>query len=349
MTKQPAHHARPIEGLAKKINWNLLHMFVVVAEQQSLSRAAHVLGRGQPAISAALKKLEDRLDCKLALRGPTNFALTAAGEVLYREAREIANGIDRMSLLIADLSGDLTGTVHLAMASHMTSPLLNDAFAEFHRRHPKATFLTTVMSSPEIMKAMTASTIHFAITPLHQKPDQFECFHLFREHCAFYCGPTHRLFGRRNLTAADLRNEPSVSYYRPATISYTLQTIADAHAEVQLAEPAAAVSNHMEEVRRMIIAGVGIGVIPIHIAARDEQDGLLWRLPPYKPTMPVDIFMITNPRVRPSRVEESLIDVVKELVDAKPLRERTYPQALDLPFTPIPASRPGRSQKNRSK
>jgi DNA-binding transcriptional LysR family regulator len=343
MIEQP----QPIEGLAKKINWNLLHMFVVVAEMQSISRAAVVLGRGQPAVSAALKKLEDRLGCKLAARGPTSFALTPAGEVLYREAREIANGIDRLSLLIADIGGDLTGTVHLAMASHMTSPLLNDSFAEFHRRHPRATFLITVMASPDIMKSMASSLIHFAVTPLYQKPDQFECLHLFREHCAFYCGPTHRLFGRRDLTPTDLRNEPSVSYYRPAAISYTLQTIADAHAEVQLAEPAAAVSNHMEEVRRMIIAGVGIGAIPIHIAARDERDGLLWRLPPYKPAMPVDVFMITNPRVRPSRVEQALIDVIRELVDARPLKERTYPQALGLSFKPIVATR-RRAQKNRS-
>ena len=348
MARQMSNSTVPIEGLAKNINWNLLHMFVVVAEQQSISRAAIVLGRGQPAVSAALKKLEDRLNCRLATRGPTNFSLTPAGQVLYREAREIANGIDRISLLIGDLSGELTGTVNLAMASHMTSPLLNDAFAEFHRRHPKATFLTTVMASPEIMRSMASSTIHFAITPLYQKPDQFDCYHLFREHCAFYCGPTHRLFGRHDLSSADLRNEASVSYYRPTTISYTLQTIADAHAEMQLAEPAAAVSNHMEEVRRMIIAGIGIGVIPIHIAARDEQDGLLWRLPPYRPAMPVDVFMITNPRVRPSRVEQALIDVVTELVDAKPLKERTYPQALGLSFKPIVAKRRQRTQKNRS-
>ncbi|KAK6021111.1 LysR substrate binding domain protein [Ostertagia ostertagi] len=234
------------------------------------------------------------------------------------------------------------------MASHMTSPLLNQAFAEFHRRHPKATFLTTVMSSPEIMKAMAASTIHFAITPLYQAPEQFECFHLFREHCAFYCGPSHRLFGRRDVTAAELRNEASVSYYRPASISYTLQTIADAHAEMQLAEPAVAVSNHMEEVRRMIVAGIGIGVIPIHIAVRDEKDGLLWRLPPYKPMMPVDIFMITNPRVQPSRVEQSLIDVIKELVEARPLKERTYPEALGLSYAAPSTAKARPGQKKRS-
>lgn len=347
MNSRIAERPRAIEGLAKKINWNLLHMFVAVAEMQSISGAATVLGRGQPAVSAALKKLEDRLGCKLATRGPTSFALTPAGEVLYREAREIANGIDRLSLLINDISGDLTGTVHLAMASHMTSPLLNNSFAEFHRRHPKATFAITVMASPDIMKAMASSLIHIAVTPLYQKPEQFDCLHLFREHCAFCCGPAHRLFGRRDLTANDLHDEPSVSYYRPAAIAHTLQTIADAHVELRLAEPAVAVSNHMEEVRRMIIAGVGIGAMPIHIAARDERDGLLWRLPPYKPTMPVDVFMITNPRVRPSRVEQALIDVIKETIDVTPLKERTYPQALGLSLKPIIAGRQ-RMQRKRS-
>ena len=71
-----------------------------------------------------------------------------------------------------------------------------------------------------------------------------------------------------------------------------------------------------------------------------ERDGLLWRLPPYRPTMPVDVFMITNPRVEPSRAEQALIAVIAELVKAKPLKDRTYPQALDLPFTPIAPDRP---------
>jgi DNA-binding transcriptional LysR family regulator len=313
-------------GLAKKINWNLLHMFVVVAEQRSISRAANVLGRGQPAISAALKKLEERLGCKLATRGPTNFALTTAGAVLYREAREISNSIDRMSMLIADPSGEMTGTVHLNMASHMTSPLLNQTFAEFHRRHPKATFVITVMPTPAIMNAMASGLSHFAIAPVCQNLEQFEYFHIFREHCGFYCGPSHRLFGRKNLALADLRNENAVAYYNEASFSNGLQTITDMHVGVKFAEPIVSVSNHMEEVRRMIIAGLGIGAMPIHIAARDVQDGLLWRLPPYKPTMPVDVCLITNPRVRPSRVEQALIDILKETVSAKSIKQRTYPR-----------------------
>ena len=58
MARREENSTPQIAGLARKINWNLLHMFVVVAEQHSISKAAQILGRGQPAVSAALKKLE---------------------------------------------------------------------------------------------------------------------------------------------------------------------------------------------------------------------------------------------------------------------------------------------------
>lgn len=311
-------------ALSKQINWNLLHTFVVIAEEESVSRAAQVLGRGQPAVSSALKKLEEQLGCKLAIRGPTAFALTDAGKIVYREAREICGSIDRVSTLVTDLSGELTGSVHLTIASHMTSPLIDRAFAEFHRRHPRATFSTTVMTSPEIMASMDDSLIYFGIGPVSTKRPDFEYFHIFKEHCGFYCGPTHALFGKRDLTLADLENERAITY-RAAVFSDVLQSITDMRHQAKFANPFVGVSSHMEEVRRMIIAGLGIGPIPVHVAQRDVRDGLLWRLPPYEDVMPINIYLITNPRVRPSRSEQAFIEVLKEIVEATPSDQRVYP------------------------
>jgi len=311
-------------ALSKQINWNLLHTFVVIAEAESVSRAAHQLGRGQPAVSAALRKLEEQLGCRLAERGPTAFTLTDAGRIVYREAREICGSIDRVSTLVTDLSGELTGSVNLTIASHMTSPLIDRAFAEFHRLHPKATFSTLVMNSPEIMKQMAESLIYFGIGPVSTLRPEFEYFHIFKEHCGFYCGPTHRLFGVKGLTLADLENERAITY-RNAIFSDVLQSITDMRHQARFADPFVGVSSHMEEVRRMIVAGLGIGPIPVHVAQRDVRDGFLWRLPPYKDVMPINIYLITNPRVRPSRSEQAFIDVLKGIVEATPYEQRVYP------------------------
>ena len=317
-----------MSATTKGLNWNLLHMFGVLAEQGSVSRAAEVLGRGQPAVSAALKKLEDQLGCRLATRTARSFTLTDVGQVLYREAREIAGSVDRLPMLLADQSGELAGSVRMTIGSHMTTPVIDRAFAEFHRRHPKATFDITVSTSPEIAEALANNLITFGIGPVHRLRDDFTYFHIFREHCGFYCGPGHRLFGKRGLAISDLENERAVTY-KAVTFSNALQTIANMHQRVGFADPLIGISNYLEEVRRMILSGLGIGAIPIHVAERDVDDGLLWRLPPYEPTMPIDVYLFTSPRVRPTRTEQAFIDVLTEVVSAIPPEERTYPISAD--------------------
>jgi DNA-binding transcriptional LysR family regulator len=84
------------------------------------------------------------------------------------------------------------------------------------------------------------------------------------------------------------------------------------------------VANNLEEVRRMIVAGLGIGAIPVRIVARDVRDRLLWRLPPYENVMSVDIYLMINPAVRPSKTEAAFIEVLRETINSAPDDHRIY-------------------------
>lgn len=309
--------------LSSRVNWNLLQMFVVLADAQNLSRAAEILGRGQPAVSAALKNLEEQLGHTLIERGPRLFRLTEAGKLLYREAREICGSIDRIANLMTDTEEVLVGNLRIVIASQMTSPLIDRSLYEFHRRYSRATITVTVMNSREIIEAMADRLIYFGIGPNFSKLPEIEYFHIFKEYCGFYCGERHPLFGRRDLRISDLENQDCISY-RSAIDSDTLQSITDMRKTVRFADPIKGIANNLEEVRRMVVAGVGIGAIPVQIAARDVREGLLWRLPPYDDVMPIDICLLTNPRVRPSKSELAYVSILRELVEATPLEDRTY-------------------------
>ncbi|PDT43132.1 LysR family transcriptional regulator, partial [Sinorhizobium fredii] len=69
-----------------KLDWNLLRTFTVVVEQGGITRAAEFMNLSQPTISSALKRLEDTTEKRLLHRRPGHFALTPAGETLYRES-----------------------------------------------------------------------------------------------------------------------------------------------------------------------------------------------------------------------------------------------------------------------
>ena len=72
------------ERIARELDWNLLRTFVVLAESHSITEAAQQLRLKQPSVSAALKKLEDRIGRKLIDRSPGHYQLTDAGRLLYR-------------------------------------------------------------------------------------------------------------------------------------------------------------------------------------------------------------------------------------------------------------------------
>src|SRR5690606_39150101 len=145
----------------------------------------------------------------------------------------------------------------------------------------------------------------------------------FREYFGFYCGPRHRLFGREKLSLADLRGETSVSF-KTDRLTDALRPVALLRAQAQLENRVVGVSSSLEEVRRMIVAGLGIGALPIHVAHRDVEAGLLWRLPPYDDPPTIDIHIATNPSTRLNRAEASLIAMLRDAVARVPFTERDY-------------------------
>jgi DNA-binding transcriptional LysR family regulator len=95
-------------------------------------------------------------------------------------------------------------------------------------------------------------------------------------------------------------------------------------AQAELGDRIIATSSHLEEVRRMIIAGLGIGPLPLHVATRDIRDGLLWQLPPYDQTAPVDVHVVWNPQAALNRAEQSLLSRLSQRIHATPMEARTY-------------------------
>lgn len=77
----------------------------------------------------------------------------------------------------------------------------------------------------------------------------------------------------------------------------------------------------------MIIAGLGIGPLPIHVAQRDVNDGSLWQLPPYESPVPMDVYLAWNPETRLNRAESMMLNAFKDAINALPLESRTYPKS----------------------
>lgn len=72
----------------------------------------------------------------------------------------------------------------------------------------------------------------------------------------------------------------------------------------------------------MIVAGLGIGPLPEHVAEREVRDGLLWPLPPAEGVAPVDLHLLWNPAAKLNRAERAFLEACSQALDAIPLDRR---------------------------
>ncbi|MEE4119402.1 MAG: LysR family transcriptional regulator [Paracoccaceae bacterium] len=311
------------ERIVRELDWNLLRTFVVLAQSGSITEAAGKLRLAQPSVSAALKRLEDRVGKQLIVRGAGQFHLTEAGEALKREAVEIQGSILRIATLMRDVTDEIRGHLRIALASHVVCPLFDRVLAEFHAAHPRATVSLEVRSSAEAISGVADKSASLAACLVRERNPRLEYRRLYREFFGLYCGPPHPLFGREGLTRADLAGQSAVGF-ETDRLGGILQAVTLLRAEAEMRDEMVGVSSHLEEVRRMIVAGLGIGALPVHVAARDVADGLLWRLPPYDDPPPVDVHVVWNPRTRMNRAERAFLAALTEAIEATPIEERTY-------------------------
>lgn len=306
-----------------QLDWNLLRTFMVVVEQRGISRAADFLGLKQPTISLALQRLEHATERKLIIRKPNEFKVTRAGQLLYTECSTIFGTISQLPSLL-DISGEeLRGHISVAIASHVIADDFDAVLAAFAAAHPKVTFSFSVAESEEIVSRVSQNRTSLGICLLNTGPAGLKASVLYREYFGLFCGPRHRLFAAEQIGLEDLEGEPSVSFQTEADDG-PLEPVARLRARAKIAAGWRGVSSNLHELRRMIIADIGIGALPLHVARRDVDAGRLRQLPPYDDLPLVNIYLLTNPARRLSDAEAGFLAEAGDMIRTVELQQRTY-------------------------
>ncbi|WP_085640653.1 MULTISPECIES: LysR family transcriptional regulator [unclassified Pseudomonas] len=293
--------------LNDRLDWNLLRTFRVIGQELSISRAAARLHLTQPAVSQALKRLEEQLGRQLIARRGPRFALTEVGEQLLALAGEIYGQVSQVSSLLGEPADEVIGKVRLLIISRIFSQRFDDFLADFHRQFPRVDLEVEVMRSSDIVSALQEKTATLGLSLNRRAQPRLEQRLFLRQRYAFFCGKHHPLFRRQDVSQSDLQRENFVSFTSDQ-IGGMLSPLTIFRDQQGFSGRIVASSPSLEEVRRLVIAGFGIGCLPEHVVAADVEAGLLWRLPPHEGIADVDIHMLWNREQRMSRAETLFIE-----------------------------------------
>lgn len=316
--------ARPRRRFVWEIDWNLLRTFMVIVQERGLTAAGEKLSLKQPTVSNALKRLETHMDCRLVERNASHFAVTPAGQRLFNECVALFDIVSGLPQQMEEQPGDLTGHIEIALASHVVCPFFDEVLAAFHRAFPQVTLSMSVAPSQEVMAAVLNRDACFGVCLMQERQPKLEYEVLYRESFGYFCGMRHRLFGKADIPLSALRHEPYVSF-RTDQMSGALWPVALLRQQESFEGQTVGTSSHLEEVKRLIIAGFGFGPLPIHVVEEDVRAGRLWRLPPYENAPVIDVHLVYDRSARRSRAESILLSELRQSIASLPLAGRTYP------------------------
>lgn len=160
--------------------------FLEVARMGNISRASESLFVSQPALSLQIKRLEEEMGCELFRREPQGVSLTDAGNVFFREAREVAGSWERFQEGIKLLGDVICDHVRIGIGARALSNGLFEAVVSFFERNPETdvTFITDI--GDNVLDALEQKRIDLALDEMPPEtmishPERFHSVELLRE------------------------------------------------------------------------------------------------------------------------------------------------------------------------
>ena len=219
----------------------------------SVSGAARTLGRTQPALSAAVKEMEKRLDFQLFTR--ENGRLQPAPETyfLLQRAEEIIGQVEHLEQMMRT-----GGAATAAKIAVISMPVLSEHFlpgviATFTTNHPQAGFHLAVERSADVLAAMEAQRFDVGLAERGQTNNLVNC-RQFEVPCVCALPGDDPLLAKRFITPADLAGRACVSSLPNHHIARAVRVAFD-DAGVQL-NPKFEMQNGAAQIE---IIGVGAG------------------------------------------------------------------------------------------
>jgi DNA-binding transcriptional LysR family regulator len=191
-----------------------LRYFVVVAEEQNVTRAAERLHVSQPPLSRQIKDLEAELGVALFQRTAKSVALTEAGKIFLNEARAVLLQAEKAVQTVRAVAANEHGQIRIGYAPSLTVELLPKALRLFESARPGVRVTLHDLSTEECVQRLTARKLDVALTvpPTGQRLRGLTFQKLINYPICCAVGITHPLAKKRSIRLAQLRHEKFMVY-----------------------------------------------------------------------------------------------------------------------------------------
>lgn len=189
--------------MADRFDLRDLRYFEAIADAGHVGRAARALHRSQPALTGAIRRIEEKLGVALLVRAGRGIRLTAAGEALHDRARALRIAAEDAEREVADIGRGHAGLVRIGMAPTAARFLMPPLSRETLRTSPGISFRTTIANNDVLQALLKSGELDFTVSLANPADAEIVSHTIFHDMCVVVASRTHPIF-KRKATMRDL-------------------------------------------------------------------------------------------------------------------------------------------------
>lgn len=253
-----------------------LRYFQAVAEELSFSRAARRLRVAQPAVSRAIKQLEDTLGAEVLERSRHYVRLTPAGAVLLRETALLLQQFDEAARRVRRTAAGEEGELRLGYIGPPTQPFLGRLLRDYRKRYPLVSIHLEERTPERVWEMVARGRLSAAITRpvLAHQALGLRTVLLREERLGIVVPSGHPFAKRRSIAWTALAREPLIVLARREGMGLYDAVIAGCRG-AGVAPRLAHTPSLIGTVMTYVEAGAGIGVVTESVATANLHFVLL--------------------------------------------------------------------------
>jgi DNA-binding transcriptional LysR family regulator len=240
-------------------------VFVTVVDQGSLTQAADALDMSTAMVSRYVAALESWMQARLLHRTTRRISLTDAGQSALPSCRQLLELTEDMQSLAGSTGREASGKLRVACSQSFAESQLAEALVEFQHRQPK---VQMSLITAERAVDLAAERIDLAVRITNKLEPALISRRLATCHSVVCASPAYLKANGTPRRAIDLHKHRCLNHELVATAQFDLAGIE------------AFSSNDTSVLRRAVLAGAGIGILPTYLVGDDLREGRIKRVLP---------------------------------------------------------------------
>lgn len=294
--------------MASNITLKQLKAFVAVAQARSFAEASELVHLSQPALSIAIKNLEEGVGGRLLARSTRTLALTPEGEEFLPVALRLLSDWEGA---FDDLNSRFSlqrGRLAVAAMPSFASTELPEVLSAFRAQYPAINITIHDIIAEDVVSTVRSGRVELGVSFDPGDTEDLIFEPLFTDKFVAALPNKHPLLKQKHIEWQALTEDPFIALQRPSSIRELVDgSLADRGIFLSIEFEA----NQLITIGRMVASGLGVSAVPSLIESQMRALGVECR-PLLEPSLSRRVGVVMRRRYPMSRQAEALLEQLRK-------------------------------------